>query len=60
MNSDSNRGNDSIILGIDVLNLIVQHPFIGFCFHGRTYDDVEFTPGPNLNVVVGPNGRYSM
>ncbi|XP_065060120.1 structural maintenance of chromosomes protein 5-like [Rhopilema esculentum] len=21
-----------------------------------TYDDVEFTPGPNLNVVVGPNG----
>lgn len=22
----------------------------------RTYDSVEFTPGPNLNVIVGPNG----
>ena len=32
MNCDSKRGNDSIILGIDVLNLIVQHPFIGFVF----------------------------
>lgn len=22
----------------------------------RTYDDVEFLPGPSLNVIIGPNG----
>lgn len=21
-----------------------------------TYDDVEFQPGPHLNVIIGPNG----
>ena len=23
----------------------------------RTFDDVELYPGPNLNVIVGPNGK---
>jgi chromosome segregation ATPase len=22
----------------------------------RTYDSLEFSPGPNLNVIIGPNG----
>lgn len=26
-----------------------------FCYY-RTYDSVEFHPGPNLNVIIGPNG----
>ena len=25
----------------------------------RTYDEVEFKPGSNLNVIVGPNGNTS-
>lgn len=27
--------------------------FFSMC---RTYDDVEFQPGPHLNVIIGPNG----
>ena len=25
-------------------------------FFYSTYDDVELHPGPNLNVIIGPNG----
>ena len=28
----------------------------GFALFFSTYDAVEFTPGPHLNVIIGPNG----
>ena len=27
-----------------------------YCLVYSTYDSVEFQPGPNLNVIIGPNG----
>jgi len=27
-----------------------------YCLFYSTYDSVEFQPGPNLNVIIGPNG----
>ena len=39
-----------------MIDLFETKVVIVWIIWNRTYDSLEFRPGPNLNVIIGPNG----